>query len=538
MQIANTFPKGMPPQGGMSDIASQLGRQQKRHQRILKKRAVRHWLPFVLLIVLGSIVAGVVSQFIFAYPIYVLGPILALVIFYLMAWRVELGLLILAIGCSPFLPQAFQAKSVQIYPAIPLLIWLFCVLLVLTAFNVRKPVLPSFRVIWPLLGLLVLAVISNIIVQLTWTAGVAHKINSTPILYSELYGVALFLLPLTVIVVTTVALTEKDHWIEYILNALQVLAVLLAVIVTIQFKRIDATIYTFRFTEPKLGWMSLKSIAQLLSLGAILGYARFLYATRGRRRILHGIATLLCLVGVYFTLQNSWWLEVGIAFLVMTFAYSRRLFLFYCVLALPFLPFLKVELSKLATVKSADFYRLIIWQDALRVWSKQPLLGVGPGNFWAFDERFTQLPKYLRQFNKTGLGVSHNGYLQMLAELGPIGISFYLLFMIIMIVIAVQLYRHSKLPKKPASGILKWLELNLSLESEKRSSRILGLIGLGLICGSAVGDFFSGAFFLQPRQFGSAGGLPQVMTSWIVWGCVIYKDQLWRTAHKWLKIER
>ncbi len=541
MQIADNFPKdALPPRGGALDINSQLRMQQLRHRRILRQHAVSHWWPFALLIVLGSVAAGIAGQFAYDFPIYVFGPILGLVVFYLVAWRVELGLLITAICSSPFLPKAFSAKSLDIYPAILLLIWLFCVLLVMTAFHVKKPVLPSFWAIWPLLGLLSLAFISNFMVQFTWTAGVPHKIYSTPIIYSEIYGIALFFLPLIVIAVTTAALTEKDDWIEFILNAFLILAILLALFVIIQFKRIGASVYSFRFSDPKLGYMPLKAIAQLLGLGSIIAYARFLYATRLRTRILYGVCMVTCLLAVFFCLENSWWLEVGVALVVITLAYSRRLFLICCTLVLPLAPLLKGEIAKLAVVKSADYYRLIIWQDSLRVWSKQPILGVGPGNFWAYDQRFTQLGLYLRQFEKTGLGVSHNGFLQMLGEVGPLGLFFYLAFIVVTTVVSARLFQRSKIKSKPSSGLLKLLDLNFSseVEKEKRNDRILGLIGLGLICGSAVGDFTSGAFFLQPRQIGSASGLPQIMTSWIVWGCVIYKDKLWRIAQRGFRSRR
>jgi len=155
----------------------------------------------------------------------------------------------------------------------------------------------------------------------------------------------------------------------------------------------------------------------------------------------------------------------------------------------------------------------------LRVWSKQPLLGVGPGNFWAYDQRFTQLPRYLRDFSKTGLGVSHNGYLQTLGELGPLGLLFYLAMIVVIIVVAAQLFRRSKAP-------------------EKRNDAMLALVGLGLVCGSALGDITSGAMFLQPRQVGSSGSLTQVLSTWIIFGCIMYKDQLWRMARKKLKFDR
>jgi O-antigen ligase len=284
--------------------------------------------------------------------------------------------------------------------------------------------------------------------------------------------------------------------------------------------------------------MSLRALAQLLALGGMIAYARFLYATNLRKRLIFSLALVICLGGVYLTLENSWWLELGLALLVMTIAYSRRLLVYCCIAMIPFLPLVKSELAKLQQVKSADSFRIIIWQDALRVWSKQPLLGVGPGNFWVYDQRFTQLPFYLRDFNKTGLGVAHNGFLQILGELGPIGLFFYLSFIAVIIFVSVRLFRNSRVQKiTTGKNRLRWLDLHYYVESEQRLDRILALVGLGLICGSAVGDFFAGSFFLQPRQIGGFNDLPQVLTSWIVWGCVLYKDQIWRMARKKLRYQ-
>jgi len=521
MQIADSFPKrAFPPQGGNApDISTQLQQQRIEHQRILVRRSMELWWPRVVLIALGGILAGVIGQFVLNYPIYVFAPMGALVILFLITWRVQFGLFVIAVTSTPLLPQAFSVKALSVYPALPLLVWLFFVLAVQVAFRVKEVVLPSFWAIWPLLGLACLAIISNIVVQVTWTTGVPHKIGNSPVILDEIYGIALFFLPLITIAVTTVSLVKKEQWIEYIQTAFLVLSVLLAAIVIIEFKRIGATIYTFRFSDPKLLWMSLKAISQILVLGTLIAYVRLLYSTRWRARIMYGVAVLMCIGGVYLCLQNSWWVEAVIALGVITFTYSRKLFGFLCLAAIPLIPVVLAEIQKLATVKTADFYRLIIWKDALRVWSKQPLFGVGPGNFWAYDQRFTQLPRYLRDFSKTGLGVSHNGYLQTLGELGPLGLFFYLAMMVVIIVVAVRLFRRSKAP-------------------EKRNDAMLGLVALGLVCGSALGDFTSGAMFLQPRQVGSSGSLTQVLSTWIIFGCIMYKDQLWRMARKKLKFDK
>src|SRR5260370_38170092 len=114
--------------------------------------------------------------------------------------------------------------------------------------------------------------------------------------------------------------------------------------------------------------MSLRALAQLLALGGMIAYARFLYATSWRRRLIFFLALVCCLGGVYLTLENSWWVELGLALLVMTIAYSRRFLVYCCIAMLPLLPVVKSEISKLQQVKTADSFRFFFWQDGLRGW--------------------------------------------------------------------------------------------------------------------------------------------------------------------------
>jgi len=542
MQITNTFRNGAfpPSQGGGAptpDVAGQIRKQRRYHNLIHLRRTLGLWWYRILLILLVSYLAGqlgtILAPLILTNPkllIVVVGIVPAVVLVYWIVKRVEFGLLVTAVSATAFFPTILSIKSLSLAPSPLLLLLLFSVVLVVSAFHARKPVWPSFYALWPVLGLIVLAFVSQIMVQFTWTHVVPRKLNNNPIYYDEIFGVGLFFFPFIILTTTTACLTNRDKWIEYIKWAYMGTAVLAAAIIIVKFKSIGADLYTFRFSTPMIGWMSLRALAQLMALGAMLGYAHFLYAKTGRMRLLYAAITGICLLGVYLSLENSWWLEVGLAFIVMTVVYSRRLFLFCCLGVLPLLPLLKAELVKLQQVKSADSYRLIIWKDALRVWSKQPIFGVGPGNFWPYDQHFTQLPLLLRDCNKTGLCVAHNGYLQMLGELGPLGVFFYLSFIVVMIVISVRLIRGSRVQEKRTSGLLAWLGLKMYYDSDELRDRILGMVSLGLICGSAVADFFAGSFFLQPRQIG-------VITSWIIWGCVMYKDQLWRMARRRLKLE-
>ncbi len=546
MQITDTFSKGgVPPSpGGISaNIVDELRRHHSRHKRTQLMRSVRFWWYRIALIVLGGLLVAFFSPYVLTSWKVILGVLVAMVAAFLAVRRVEFGLLMVAILATALFSIAFSIKSLNLYPAIPFLAFLFSVIMIQTAFRVRKPVFPSFRVVWPLIGLIVMSIVSNIIVQVEWTHTVPHKVINNPVIYDEVLGIGLFCIPLVIIITTTAAVTKKEQWIEYIQRALLILALLAAAVITFEFRRIGGDIYTFRFAEPKILWMSLRSLATLLALASMIAYARFLYANTWRLRLMYGGILLWCLISVYFTLENSWWSEVAVALLVMTIVYSRRLFLAFCVIVLPLLPLIKAEFAKLQQVKSVDSLRFVIWQDALRVWSKQPLLGVGPGNFWTYDQRFTHLPILLANFQKTGLGVAHNGYLQALGELGPIGLTLLLVLIFLIMRSCYRLYgRSSKTLSKqvPATRLetgLAKIDLNLYFDSKERKDTILGLTTLGLIWGSAVADFTSGFFFLPPRQLGGFNDLPQVVLAWILWGCVMYKDQLWRMVRKGEKLD-
>src|SRR6266487_409224 len=582
MQITDNFASSAypPVQGGNAqDIARQLSRQQTSHRRTLRARAVRFWWYRILLVVLAVVVAVILGEVSTLLPssIYALaffGAFLALPIVIWAVRRVEFGMLLFVIGSTAFFGKLFTIKALVVYPMIPLLLLLFCALLVQVTFHVRAPILPSFWVIWPQIGLIVLAFASTIMVQLTWTHSVPHKINGNPIIYDEILGIGLFFFPLMTFLVTTAVVTGRERLIQTIQNILIVVAILAAIIVIIDFKRIGGDIYSFRFSEPHIAWMSLRALAQILALGSMLAYARIFYASGwrgpvripelsflhgsirirervffskvnlsyGRVRVIFAVIALMCLGGVVITLQNSWWVEVGLALTVMNVVYSRRLTAFFVVLLIPFLPVVKGVINTLQSVKTVDYTRIYVWQDALRVWSKQPVLGVGPGDFWAYDQVFTNLPRALRNFNATGLGVAHNGYLQVLAELGPLGLFFWIAFPLVVFIVAIRLYRRTDatMPRKRRKGnVLNMIDLGLFADEDagKRNDCMLALVCMGLILGSAAGDFTSGGFFLSPRQISALNDVPQLVSSWVIWALVMYKDQLWRKARRATKLK-
>jgi len=516
MQTTNTFQKGstLPPQReGVPDLAIQIEQQKMRQRRIFRRRTIQQWWPSILLTVLGVVLATILGQYATFYPKIAIGVLVGIIGLFICLRFVEFGFFMLAFASTAFFPELFAIKSLEVFPGMILLALMFFVLLIQAAFRTRPFVWPSFWAIWPQLGIVATAVVSNIMIQLTWTPGVPHQLNSNPIIYDEILGTILCAIPLFILFTTTGFVSKKEQLIEYIQRMVLIGAFIGGLVIIIEFKRIGASVYTFRYTEPMILWMRLRALVQLLVLGAIIGYVRFLYAQTWRQRIMYGLVIVVTLGATYLSLENSWWLEAAFAFVVITFFYSWKLFLGLCIAGLGAIPLLQYELTKLQTVKSVDTYRFIIWSDMLRVWKMHPILGVGPGNLWTYDQYFTQLPRYLRDFNKTGLGVAHNGYIQMLGEMGIPGLFFYLAFIVLFFVIALRLYRRSRSP-------------------DKRADRMLALETMGLLVGSAVADFVAGSFFLPPRQLGIFHELTNVILTWIMFGFVMYKDKLWRIAQQ------
>src|SRR5437763_158422 len=189
MQVTNTLGKGaFPPPGGSaptSDIARQMREQRKYYRRIHLQRSLGFWWFQILLIVFAVALAMTLGYVYSLFPLavvltgfkYVLVAAIAFPLLVFLVKRIDIALLFLAISATPFLPQAFMLKSLAIYPCILVVSFLFCVLLVQVSFHVRKAFLPSLWVLWPYIGMIVLALVSTIMVQFTWTHGVPKKIN-------------------------------------------------------------------------------------------------------------------------------------------------------------------------------------------------------------------------------------------------------------------------------------------------------------------------------------------------------------------------
>src|SRR2546421_3127137 len=226
MQFVEPFSgAGLPPSAGGNspEVAAQLRRLRRHHKLIQLSRSIRFWWYRLLLVILAGLLAGEFEPFVLGIGKYIVVVAIALVVVFLAIRRVHFGVFLTAMLATPFFQFALSIKSLSLYPSIPLVLVLFATAMILVAFRVRKPIFPSFWVIWPLFALTLMAIVSNIMVQLTWTHTVPHKVGNSPVIYDELLGIGMFFIPIALIITTCVAVTKREQWIEHIQRGLLVL---------------------------------------------------------------------------------------------------------------------------------------------------------------------------------------------------------------------------------------------------------------------------------------------------------------------------
>jgi O-antigen ligase len=140
---------------------------------------------------------------------------------------------------------------------------------------------------------------------------------------------------------------------------------------------------------------------------------------------------------------------------------------------------------------SNDLDRVGLWKSALIVWSKSPIIGVGAGNLASYMERYSVFGISLVL---QGYQQAHNIFLELLAELGVIGLALFLTFI----------------------GVVVW-RLTRPVPGRSRAAQHLRAAGLAMIVGSALMGLVGSGMV---PTIASAGwdGIAPVVVSWFFAG--------------------
>ncbi len=111
------------------------------------------------------------------------------------------------------------------------------------------------------------------------------------------------------------------------------------------------------------------------------------------------------------------WIAIGVPLIFITFYKSKLictfLIILFCILIIS-ISYKKINDIFTQAEKERSYDRFGIWESSIKIWSKNPFLGVGHGNYMDYSLAYAET-----QFKYSS---AHNQYFQILAELGSLGI--------------------------------------------------------------------------------------------------------------------
>ena len=237
------------------------------------------------------------------------------------------------------------------------------------------------------------------------------------------------------------------------------------------------------------------TLGTMIVIFTAVALGQTLYEKMVRSRILWAIATLLFSVAVILAFGREAW--VGL-FLIYTVMISLRVqnwsAIIIFILVTPLVLLLIIVLVPGVTnfFNPAKVYgsdRFIIWQDAIMIWQHSPIFGVGAGNYQFFD----------RTYSVDKVGVAHNQYLEILAEMGLQGLICYLWLYVVI-------------------GIRS---LKAFFSAKTRLARSIALTQVGVFVTILMGGFFEDFFLPSAAAAGGLGPFIQASYRWILFGLIL-----------------
>ena len=166
----------------------------------------------------------------------------------------------------------------------------------------------------------------------------------------------------------------------------------------------------------------------------VLATALLIWTRSARWRLLAIVLLAIGLVAAYLSYYLDVWLAaLGAVAVLVGGRWGWRGVLAWlgglAAVALAVLPVLNTIVTQRLLGNDSD--RILLWQSALTIWSKSPVMGVGAGNLASYMESYSRFSiTYVLQ----GYQAAHNIFLELLAEIGVVGLVVFLGFFISVLV--------------------------------------------------------------------------------------------------------
>lgn len=234
---------------------------------------------------------------------------------------------------------------------------------------------------------------------------------------------------------------------------------------------------------------SSSGLGTLIVLFANIAFAKALYAKNSTARILWLLLTVFYGTGVIMALGREAWIGLFLSSFIMLVIRTKNP---------TALLFLLVPLALLFIPGATNFFdptqaygsdRVKIAFDAINIWLHSPIFGVGAGNFQFFD----------RVYGVDKVGLAHNQFLSVLAEMGIQG-----LICLIWLMVAVG-----------------YVNAKYFLASKSDLGRSVALGSIGFYVSIVFGGLFTGIFIPSAAAGGGTAAFVEASYRWLLVGLVL-----------------
>jgi O-antigen ligase len=451
----------------------------------------RPWLTWVVVIGVLGLTAFVGYRLVPRQQMLVGGLVAACVASVLILRRVEVGLLGLVLTAVTVTFSIGTGTQTSIpFPLLlaPSLLGLWLVKML----RERDLRLYPSRTMWPLLGLVVVSIIS-------WLASLAFWDIHVPVasnrLWVQLGQLSIFWLSPALFLLAANGIRE-ERWLRYIVFAFIALglAAVVNAILLHDFKLAPG--YYFTGTSGLFGpWVVSLAYGQLLFNRRLRPLWRWVFVL--------AIAGWIWWAWFHSTNWLSGWVPFVVGLVVITWQRSRRWALILLVILVlisagardfVYRAFVTPE------VMGGSARRPEIWQAAVEVGQRSPIIGLGPGNYMY----------YFRAYAPQRAMVSHNNYIDVFNQFGLIGLAMLLWFLI-------------------ESGRLGWRLRSHCARGGFAQGYVASVLGglVGIIVGMMLGDWFLPYVY----NIGLAG-FRHSLYSWLFLGGLVVLERLVWEEHR------
>ena len=230
-------------------------------------------------------------------------------------------------------------------------------------------------------------------------------------------------------------------------------------------------------------------LGDLIVLFVNIAFAKALYAKNGTQRALWLLLTTYYSIGVILSFGREAWIGLFISSLIMLVLRTKNP---------TALLILLVPLGLLLIPGATNFFdptqaygtdRFKIWADSFNIWLHSPVFGIGAGNFQFFN----------RVYAVDKVGVAHNQFLEVLAEMGIQG-----LIALLWLLVAV--------------GWQAWKSFQKSVSNLAKS---VSLAYIGFYISIVFGCLFTGIFIPSAAAGGGTQAFVEASYRWLLLGLVL-----------------